>query len=343
MRSCLREEAISIKSEAMKGPSHHKAVGMMTKFIASLFAILALDGSMKAIAWEPAYSEQQLDVINGQLEKWKQVESYTKVKDIFGDGDDELNRTEANQDAAPFDVMPNSFADERAAKAAGGHCDYVKNMTNKTCLFRRWEGQGAYIFVYDEDAAGKFVKTSVIAPPTWYAIASVELVDVFGAGSPKFILIEHEGGCGTGSEERIHWLLGWHNGAFHTVFRETAYVSNDGLGERTVYRLNYKFVKGKTPRIETQATYDIVAVTAEPHDFHSQWRDWLFWNEKDFSFYERRIQKENATFSTGWGNEFKFRQNIEKNRLKILDCPPLPKRGDIDTKLDKYWKRIRAD
>ncbi len=323
----------------MTGPFYPKA--FTAKVLASLFTILVVDCCMTARAWEPAYNEQQLDIINGQLEKWKQNGSYREVKDIFGTNDDSLDRNGTNEDAAPFDVMPHSFANERAAQAAGGRCDYIKNMLRKTCLLRRFEGQGAYIFVYDEDDTGKFVKSSVIVPPTWYGIASVEFVDVFGPGSPKFILIEHTGGAGTGFTERIHWLLGWHSGAFHTAFRETAYLWNDQLGESTVYRLNYKFVKGKTPRIETQATYDIVAVTAEPHDFHSQWRDWLFWNEKDFSFYERRIQKENATFSTGWGNEFKFRQDIERNRLKILDCPPLPKRGDIDTKLDKYWERIR--
>ena len=313
----------------------------MTKVLASLFIILAVDGCLTARAWEPAYSEQQLDVINGQLEKWKQNDRYSEVKDIFGTNDYWLDRNATNEDAAPYDVMPASFSNERAAQAAGGRCDYIKSMARKTCILKRFEGQGAYIFVYDQDETGKFVKSSVIAPPTWYDVASVEFVDVFGPGSPKFILIEHEGDCGTGMNERIHWLLGWHNGAFRTAFRETAYLCNDQLGESTVYRLNYKFLKGKSPRIETQATYDIVAVTAEPHDFHSQWRDWLFWNEKDFSFYERKIQKENATFSTGWGNEFKFRQDIERNRLKILDCPPLPKRGDTDTKLDKFWKRIQ--
>lgn len=52
------------------------------------------------------------------------------------------------------------------------------------------------------------------------------------------------------------------------------------------------------------------------------------------------IQKENATFTTGYGNEFKFRQEIEMKRLKILELPPVPKRSDIDNTLDKYWERI---
>ena len=236
--------------------------------------------------------------------------------------------------------MPYSFPNERAACKAGGHCDYVEDLNRKTCLFRVDDDQGVLIFIYDEDATGKYIKNGVIAPDTFYGIASVQFVDVLGPKRPKFILIEHQGDHGTGTDEQIHWLLGWHDGAFRTVFRETAYLWIDGLGEKIVYRLNYRFVKGKNPRLELQSNYDLVAVTADPYDLHSQWRDWLFWNEKNFSFYDRRIQEENGNFATSYGNEFKFRQQLEKKRLEVLYLPPVPARHDLDNEFDKQLKKI---
>ena len=83
-----------------------------------------------------------------------------------------------------------------------------------------------------------------------------------------------------------------------------------------------------------------MCVTAQPYDFHASWREWLFWNEKDFSFYEQRKQGENAAFSTGWGNDFPFRQKVDLNRVKVLELPPLPqKMWDYD-EVEKYWKGI---
>jgi hypothetical protein len=324
----------------MKGPTLQKFYGTIRKLFAGVIAIMILDGRVTARAWEPAYKDEQLDVINGQLEKWKGDDTYSKVADIFHDKSYEPDWKSAKADAEPWDLMPDSFPDEQAARKAGGQCDYIKDMKKKSCLFEFSYLQGAGIFVYDLDATGKFVKSSVIVPPTWYGIASVEFVDAFGPSRPKFVLIEHQGDHGTGVNEKIQWMLGWHNGGFHTVFRETVYLSINGLGEKTDYRLKYKFVKGKNPRIETQSRYDLVAVTAEPYDFHTQWRDWLFWNERDFSFYQGNIQKENADFHTSYGNQFKFRQEVEKKRLQVLKFPPLPKRGDADHTLDKYWEQI---
>jgi hypothetical protein len=99
-------------------------------------------------------------------------------------------------------------------------------------------------------------------------------------------------------------------------------------------------LKGKSPHIETQSSYDLVCATVSPYDFHSNWRDWLFWNEKDFSFYEPRVENEKAVFTTSFGNEFHFRQNVEANRIRILKLPPLPQKMWNDDKVEKYWDGI---
>ena len=41
--------------------------------------------SARSQAWTPHYTDDQLDIINGQLEKWKQSHTYTRIKDIFHD------------------------------------------------------------------------------------------------------------------------------------------------------------------------------------------------------------------------------------------------------------------
>ena len=293
--------------------------------------------------WKPAYSNEQLDIMNHRLKKWKPNERYPKIKDVFDDHSYIPDRANAKSDATPWDLVPNSFKDEGEARKAGCQCDYLKSSEKKTCLLKLGIGQGVWIFTYDQDSSGKYIKDGVIAPPTYYQIASVNFVDVLGAGKPKFILIEHQGDHGTGFDERIHWLLGWHEGAFHTVFRETVMLSINGLGEQTYYGMNYKFVTGKTPHIETQCTYDLVSVTASPYDFHSHWQDWLFWNEKGFSFYESRVEKEKGSFRTSFGNQFRFRQEIEKNRTKILRLPPLPQKMGEDDKVEKYWKGVGVE
>jgi hypothetical protein len=293
--------------------------------------------------WTPAYSGEQLDIINNALGKWKQDEKYSVVKDIFGDHSYKPDWNAAKADATPWDLVPESFKNEREARKAGCQCDYLKSMEKKTCLLKFAEGQGVWIFVYDQDAHGKYIKSGVITPPSWYEFASVALVEVFGTGKPKFILIEHQGDHGTGCDEKIHWLLGWHDGTFHTVFRETVYLMIDSLGQQTFYRLNYKFVKSKTPRIETKSSYDLVSVTASPYDFHSSWRDWFFWNEKDFTFYDPKVEDEKVRFDSGFGNEFRFRQNIETNRIRILKLPPLPAKMWDDGEVEKYWEGIGVE
>jgi hypothetical protein len=330
----------------MKSSSLHKSspgkAKFLTLFVACFMLLCGLTTAHQE-NWTPAYNDEQLDIINNALGKWKPDEKYPVVKDIFGDKSYKPDWDAAKPDATPWDLVPDSFKNEREARKAGCQCDYLRSTEKKTCLLKFAEGQGVWIFVYDQDASGKYIKSSVITPPTWYQFASVALVDVFGAGKPKFILIEHQDDHGTGCDEKIHWLLGWHDGAFHTVFRETVYLMINGLGEQTYYRLNYKFVKGKTPRIETQCSYDLVCVTASPYDFHSSWLDWLFWNEKDFSFYDPKVEDEKARFDSGFNNEFHFRQNLETNRIKILKLPPLPQKMWDGEEVEKYWKGIEVE
>ena len=285
--------------------------------------------------WTPAYTDEQQDIMNRRLERWSRDDRYPKVKDIFK-GRSFMNQNESGD--VSWDSAPDSFKDERTARKAGGRLDYVKSLTEKTCFLKLAEGQGAWIFVYDRDATGKYIKAGVITPPTWLQYASVTFVDGLGSGKPKFILIEHQGDEGTGIDERIHWLLGWHNGAFHTVFRETVYYSANVPSAETEYRLNYEFVKGRTPHIEMHSAYDRVCVAAEPYDFHAQWSDWLFWDEKNFSFYNQRAESEKAT--PDFWDDFRFRQTIETNRVTILNLPPLPpKMLDFD-EVEKYWQSI---
>lgn len=159
--------------------------------------------------WSPACDEDQLETINRSLEKWKPEITYTVIKDVFRGRNYEPDWNVLKADATPWDQVPDSFRSERDARRAGCQCDFIKTSEAKTCLLKRASSQGAWVFVYDRDAAGKYVKSGVITPPTWYELASVALVDIFRSGRPKFILIEHQGDSGTGRDEKIHWILGW--------------------------------------------------------------------------------------------------------------------------------------
>jgi hypothetical protein len=269
--------------------------------------------------WSPAYDDAQLGIINAALEQWKPETKYPVVKDIFKSHDYEPNWEVVKADATIWNQVPDSFKSEKDACRAGCQCDFIKSKETKTCLLKLTEGQGAYMFTYDRNAGGEFVKSGVITPPTWYGFASVSLVDIFGDGRPKFILIEHQGDHGTGRDEKIHWMLGWDGRAFRTVFRETVFWYNAGLGDNINYRMNYRMAKGKRPYIEARYSYDKVYVTAYPYEFHSAWRDWLFWNEKTFSFYDRRMEDEKIQNGSQFEGEFTFRSNIERNRKRIIN------------------------
>jgi hypothetical protein len=290
--------------------------------------------------WAQVHTDAQLDLMDNTLEKWKPDLHYSNVKDIFIGREYRPDFEHLPQDATVWDQAPESFANDREARRSGAVCDYIKTATNKTCLLRITGGQGAWIFVYDPDPAGHYVKTGVITPKTWHDIGLVQLVDAFGSGKPKLVLIEHQGDSGTDVNERIHWLLGWHNGAFRTLFRETVLLDVCCLGERTVYRVNYHLVKGKIPRIEATYCLDAVYVTAYPYDFHSHWRDWLFWNEHTFSFYDDRHEEEQVRLGSLEYNKLELRLEVERNRQRILKLPPLPlQMWDYD-EVTKYWQDI---
>ena len=88
-------------------------------------------------------------------------------------------------------------------------------------------------------------------------------------------------------------------------------------------------VRGKRSYIEAKYSLDKVYVTAYPYDLHAQWRDWLFWDEEIYSFYNTRVQDEKLKLSSRHDNRFCFRLNIEYNRKKIIELPALPEKIDI--------------
>jgi hypothetical protein len=327
----------------MKETTIRKALPCKVKIAVVLAACCAFFSELGAAGqtnWTPAYNDEQLDIINNALSEWKPSEKYPRIKDIFHNRSYEPDWRTANADATPWDLAPDSFKDEQEALKAGCQCDYLKSMEKKTGLLKLALGQGAWIFTYDPDSTGRFNKSGVITLPTWYGFASVALVNVLGRDKPKFILIEHVGDHGTGIDENIHWLIGWHEGAFHTVFREIVHSTIDWPGEDIFYQMNYRIVKGKEPRIETKCQYEQVDVAATPYDFHSSWRDWFFWNEKEFSFYDPKVEEEEIQDGVQYYGEPGFRLNLETNRVNILKMPPLPQRMWDDSEVEKYWNAV---
>ena len=294
----------------------------------------SLDILTPATNFPPAYSPNQLAIIKENLNKWKAPEESSGVKDLlrgqprwqFGTHDE-------------WNYAPDSFQDEKEARKAGCQFDSVKSPDKKNALLKITYIHQAWIFVYDEDSFGRYIKTGVIVPPTWFSYAAVTFVDVLGPKQPKFILIEHNGDIATGHDEKVHWLVGWRDGAFHTAFRETVYMRTSEPGEETRYRMNYRIVKDSGIRIEAQCIYDRVLANSNPYDFHSNWRDWYFWNDKTFSFYDPNSIAERIRLGTDAGMDFNVRLTLETNRLKILSLPPLlPKMTEMDAY--EYWKGI---
>jgi len=306
-----------------------------------VIALLFLTGRGDAADnWSPAYDEGQLETITRCLEKWKPEIKHTVIKDMFRGRNYEPDWNVVKADATPWDQVPDSFKSEWDARRAGCECDFIKSTEAKTCLLKLTASQGAWLFVYDRDAGGKYVKSGVITPPTWYEFASVTLVDIFRSGRPKFILIEHQGDHGTGRDEKIHWILGWDGHVFRTAFRETVLWCNRCLGDNVIYRMNYHLEKGKRPCIEARYSFAKVFITAYPYEFHSEWRDWLFWNEKTFSFYDARMEDEKIQNGSEFESEFEFRSNVERNRKRIMSLPPLPRKMWEGEAVEKYWSGV---
>jgi hypothetical protein len=305
-----------------------------------VMVLLAGQSAASRETWSPAYSDDQLGLISRVLQKSKSEVSYPAVKDMFRGRAYRPDWNSLKEDATAWEVAPDWFKDEREACRAGGVCDFIKGAESKTCLLKFVVGQGAWVFVYDREATGRFVKTGVITPPTWYGLARVALVDVFRTGKSKFILIEHQGDSGTGTDEKIHWLLGWHEGAFRTVLRETVFSMVSCLGEDTIYRMNYRIARGSKPRVEVTCSFDRVFDTAYPYDFHAQWKDWLFWDEERFSFYSKRIEDEKLDLSSDSDARFNLRFEVEQSRRRVMNLPPLPQQMWEYEAVTKYWKGI---
>ncbi|HVM62186.1 MAG TPA: hypothetical protein VMV72_15085 [Verrucomicrobiae bacterium] len=301
-------------------PAHKEEVRLKSKFVRVTAIIWLLGvgtGSADNAKWEPAYDESQLEFINKSLDTWKPSEKHTTVRDIFPQK--QYQPPSDKLTLWPSEASPDSFPSQQQAIREGCRCDFIKNLEHKTCLLKTTGCQGAWLFVYDRDNSGKYVRNQIISVPTWYDLADVDFVDVFGDGQ-KFLRIEYVGDHGTACYEKIHWILGWHEGAFHTVFWEPVYYQ---LGE-THYRTEYDIQKGMRPRIVLKHHYDTVLTGAEPYDNHSEWTEWLFWNATAFSLYDAKIADTNIQNGKWTQGLDGLRMNIERGREEVLKLPPLP-------------------
>jgi len=216
-----------------------------------LVIIIAIFFGEVARASSPAYTDDQLDIVNKALEDWRSESKYPAVKDIFKGRSYTPDWNSLTEDTAVWDVVPDSFKNEREALRAGGKCDFIKDSRRKTVFL--------------------------------------------------------ENGC---------------------------------LGESRLYRMNYNIVNGNKPRIEARYSYDVVCVTTNPYDFHSAWKDWLFWNEKAFSFYDARNESEKRKLASNLDSKFSWRLRVERNRNRIINLPPLPQGKSAADDDSKYWKGI---
>jgi hypothetical protein len=121
---------------------------MKSSYRAVLLVLILLAGRVLAKnGWSSIYTDNQLDLINGALEKWKPELEYPAVKDLFKDRSYRVNWSVVKENADIWDQVPDSFENERQACKAGCVCDYIKSPSRKTCLLKLIEGQGAYLFV----------------------------------------------------------------------------------------------------------------------------------------------------------------------------------------------------
>lgn len=272
---------------------------------------------------ETGYDLSQIEWITKDLEAWelKQVNdsAYTKVKNIF------LHDYEPKEyyDGNITEFTPKYFQNQEQARKEGCQCDYVKSRERKTCFLRVTQGQGVWLLVYDRDSTGKYIRNQFICIPTWYAIANITFVDIFGNGQ-KLLLLEHQGDHGTGVNEKVHWILGWHDEGFRTVFWETVKYYCNCMGSLQNYRMQYTIVKGKQPRVLMRCRYDAVNAQMEPYDFHAEWKDWLIWDEKAFSFYKTQFENSKVEIGNFYGCNLCIRRNISQIRNLVLKLQPVP-------------------
>lgn len=315
----------------------------MNKLRFILIIIVAILLSQAAYGeWTPPYEEDELGIMNKSLEKiltkdpkekWKKI---TGVKDIFK-GKAYSAPLDYKPEASEVDRAPEYFDNKTKAKLAGAKCEHIKSTEEQTCLLLVREGQGAGLIVYDRDNKGRYKKNQIICVPTFYSTAAVDFVDL-GRKRPKLIRIEHVFGHGTDLYSLMHWVFGWHNNEFRTVLWEKVYERITVLGDDNYFYLNYKISQGRRPNILLTYSFDKTAITAEPYDFHAKWREWLFWDDNNFSFYNPSHEKSKLYYSKGL---FCKRVKIGAIRKRILTLGPVPNPQTCNDNIaDDYFEKI---
>src|SRR5947209_18859300 len=105
----------------MNTPDCRKLLLGLTKAIWLLLAFFSCPGAWATtnkVVRTSVYSDDQLEIINHDLEKWGGSDKHTVVKDIL--------KHEARWHLADVDLwgqVPNSFKNEAEARKAGCQCD----------------------------------------------------------------------------------------------------------------------------------------------------------------------------------------------------------------------------
>jgi hypothetical protein len=291
------------------------------------------DDALNYIQSSPLSADEEAQLIS---------RDYTEVRDRLS------NPYESPSDCeTPLECSPPAFTSIEEAEKQGAICDFIKTTKARTCLIKLTAfmcgqpSQGACLAFYDSNPGSPtLVRNEIIAPPTYYQDLYVDLIDIPNDGR-KLVRIEHQGGHGTGVGERIHWIIGYKDGAFRTAFREHVYGHNDQHDDTSVYRVKYLIVQSPVFKIVAEHFYDRLHESPCHGDLHVKWTDVLTYDSKSCSFYSCQSSCDMVNFAKEMG--LKVRVTLEQDRMIIRKMPPVPAQLWKDEEVSRYWSKARFE
>jgi len=124
--------------------------------------------------------------------------------------------------------IPKEFKNEAEASRFGCLIGNIKHISHtlpptKSCVyhttaFKKDVGDVILVVIYDALKSGTFVRRHFFTRYMKYHKANISCLNVFYDGQ-QFLLVEHDGGTGTGFGEVVFELIGWNGKKLTTVFQ----------------------------------------------------------------------------------------------------------------------------
>lgn len=189
----------------------------------------------------------------------------------------------------------------------------LKGDIYKNCVAVTFNSHDLVLTVFDIDRDGIYTKMNQFLISSWYNEATVYYKDLIGKGT-YFIIVEFEGNTGTGTFQKILGIIGWHNGRFVPVLIEPLSYYIERNGRLTELIVDYEFLHSGTSKLSLHLKYKYSQEFIDKI-VRCNWNERLEWNERNFSFYGKNINKTQQIKDASTP----VRKNITAVRNKVIN------------------------